>query len=56
MAKLAKNCYYDKNGEKKINCYLINIPKKVVKQSGINPEAQLKIYANNGKIIIEKSN
>ena len=53
MAKLIKNCYYGKNGEKKINCYFVNIPKEVVKQAGINPEAQLKIYADNGKIIIE---
>ena len=56
MTKLAKNYYYDKNGERKINCYLINIPKKIVKLTDIKDTDNVKVYAQENKIIIEKSN
>lgn len=54
MPKLTKNYYYGKNGERKINCYLINISKDVVQKATIKDDEELKIYAKDGKIIIEK--
>lgn len=54
MPKLAKNCYYSKSGEKRVNCYLLNISKEIVKQANINDNEQLKIYVKDNKIIIEK--
>ena len=55
MPKLAKNYYYNSKGEKKLNCYLLNIPKEIVKQTGISESDQVKIKAKDGRIIIEKA-
>lgn len=54
MAKLNKQLYTTSKGEKKTNCYTANIPKRVVKSSGISDYDEIKIYAEEGKIIIEK--
>lgn len=53
MAKLGKNSYTTAKGERKINCYLVNIPKEVVNKTDLS-DKELKIYAENGKIIIDK--
>lgn len=55
MPKLAKNMYQTKNGESRVNCYMANIPKEVVKQTDILDGDEIKIYAEKNKIIIEKS-
>ena len=54
LGHLAKNTYI-KNGERKLNCYLVNIPKRVVFHSGIKDTDELKVYTKDGKIIIEKA-
>lgn len=54
MPKLAKNYYYGKNGERKVNCYLVNISKEVVKSTNIGEDDHITIYAKDNKIIIEK--
>ena len=55
MAKLAKQMYYSvSKGEKKINCYKLNIPKAIVKQTDLKDGDELKITAKDNKIIIEK--
>ena len=55
MPKLAKNMYRSvKTGEKRLNCYIINIPKEIVNQTDLENK-DLKITAENNKIIIEKS-
>jgi hypothetical protein len=51
--KLVKSCYYDKNGEKKVNTFLINIPKAVVCETNLE-DKQLKVYTQDNKIIIEQ--
>lgn len=51
--KLVKSCYYDKNGEKKVNTFLINLPKVVVYESKLE-DKQLKVYTKDNKIIIEE--
>lgn len=51
--KLVKSCYYDKNGEKKVNTFLINIPKSVVYETKLE-DKQLKVYTKDNKIIIEE--
>ena len=53
MPKLAKNMYTTAKGERKINCYVVNIPKEVVEKTNLN-DADLKISSKNSKIIIEK--
>lgn len=54
MPKLAKQMYYNAKGEKKINCYNLNIPKSIVSQTDIKDNDNVKIYVENKKIIIEK--
>lgn len=53
MPKFNKMYYYTSKGEKKLNCYTIAIPKELVEQAKLE-EIDLKITANNDKIIIEK--
>lgn len=53
MAKLGKNNYITAKGERKINCYVLNIPKEVVNKTDL-ADKELMIYAENGKIIIDK--
>ena len=54
MTKLAKNSYINAKGEKKLNCYSVAIPKKVVNETEINDNDEIIVYADNGKIVIEK--
>lgn len=54
MPKLAKNYYYDKNGQRKVNCYLLNISKKILNKTNIAEDDNIKIQAINNKIVIEK--
>lgn len=56
MAKLTKQMYYKANGEKKVNCYKVAISKELVKKANIKDDDNIKIYANDNKIIIEKEN
>lgn len=51
--KLVKSNYYGKNGEKKVNTFLINIPKSVVYEANLE-DKQLKVYTKDNKIIIEE--
>ena len=54
MPKLAKNCYYNRKGEKKINCYVCNIPKEIVNKTNIG-DNEIKVSAKDNKIIIERA-
>lgn len=54
MAKLTKQYYYNKEHEKKVNCYHINLSKEIVKESMINEDDELVIYSDYDRIIIEK--
>lgn len=56
MARLTKQYYFSQKGERKINCYKINVSKELLKQTDIKEDDQIKIYAKNNKIIIEKCN
>lgn len=53
MPKLGKLYYITTKGEKKLNCYSANIPKIVVEQTDIK-DNNIKVYAKNNKIIIER--
>lgn len=53
MPKLSKLYYITSKGERKINCYNVQIPKKVVEQTNIQ-DNNIKIYAEDNKIIIER--
>lgn len=55
MPKLAKNYYRTAKGEKKLNCYLIHIPKEIVKKTNISENDDVKVYEKNKKIIIERA-
>jgi len=54
MARLNKQYYYTKNGEKKINCYHITITKNQLIDAEIDSEKEIKISIKNKKIIIEQ--
>ena len=54
MAKLVKMKYRTVSGDLKINSYYAPISKKVVAASGIDTEKEIKVKAENGKIIIEQ--
>lgn len=52
--KLVKMCYVTLKGEKKINTYNANIPKKIVQESGIDDNKELIAIAEKNKIIIKE--
>lgn len=54
MSKLAKQYYYSSNGERKINCYKINLSKELVNKANIKDDDEIKVYVKDNKIIIEK--
>ena len=54
MAKLIKNKYRKMNGEIGICSYMVSIPKSVVEEAGFKEDTKVKVYAKEGKIIIEK--
>lgn len=54
MAKLAKMKYKTMGGDVKINTYNATISKKIVAESGLDPEKEITVRAENGKIIIEQ--
>lgn len=53
MPKLSKLYYMTSKGERKINCYNVQIPRKIVEQTNIQ-DNNIKVYAENNKIIIER--
>lgn len=54
MAKLAKMKYKTLGGDIKINTYNATISKKIVAESGLDPEKEITVRAETGKIIIEQ--
>mgnify|MGYP003420285485 CR=1 FL=1 len=53
MPKLAKNMYRSvKTGEKKLNCYMVHIPKEIVKNTNITESSEIKVYSKDNKIIM----
>lgn len=53
MPKLAKQKYTTAKGERKLNCYVINIPKEIVNKTDL-ADKEIKISSKDNKIIIEK--
>ena len=54
MPKLVKNYYYGKNGEKKLNGYLIHLSKEEVQQANIDDTKEIEKYVKDNKIIIKE--
>lgn len=54
MAKLAKMKYKTLGGDIKINTYNATISKKIVAESGLDPDKEITVRAETGKIIIEQ--
>lgn len=54
MAKLVKMRYKTIGGDIKINTYNATISKKIVMESGLDPEKEITVRAETGKIIIEQ--
>lgn len=54
MTKLLQINYYNKKGEKKINCYSVYLTKQIVEQAKIEKQDTLNIYVEKERIIIEK--
>lgn len=53
MAKLIKMKYRTLRGDIKINSYNASISKKIIKESGIDPEKEIIVKAEKNRIIIE---
>lgn len=54
MAKLVKMKYKTLGGDIKINSYNAAISKKIVAESGLDPEKEITVKTEKGKIIIEQ--
>ena len=54
MAKLIKMKQRTVGGDLKINSYNATISKKIVVASGLDPEKEITVKAEKGKIIIEQ--
>ena len=54
MAKLIKMKYRTLGGDIKTNSYNASISKKIIKESGLDPEKEITVKAEKGKIIIEQ--
>lgn len=54
MAKMIKQKYRTLGGDVKLNCYYITVPKKVVEESGLNPDREIIVKAENNKIVVEQ--
>ena len=54
MAKLVKMRYKTLGGDIKVNTYNATISKKIVMESGLDPEKEITVRAETGKIIIEQ--
>ena len=54
MQKLQKQYYYNKNGERKLNCYKVNLSRDIIKKAKITEYDTLNIFVLDDKIIIEK--
>ena len=54
MAKLVKMKYRTVGGDLKINSYNATISKKIVAESGLDPEKEITVKEEKEKIIIEQ--
>lgn len=54
MAKLVKMKYKTLGGDIKINTYNATISKNIVAESGLDPDKEITVKAEKGKIIIEQ--
>lgn len=52
--KLIRINYMTSTGEKKLNSYNVNIPRKIVEESGINDKKKLVAIAKDKEIIIKE--
>jgi len=52
--KLVQQKYVNASGEKKVNCYKINISKRYLEQAGIKENDDLEIHVHGNKLIIMK--
>ena len=53
--KMSKLYYHTGAGEKKLNCYSLQIPKKAITEAGIDADKPVIIYTKDNKIIIEEA-
>lgn len=54
MSKLAKQYYLNAKGEKKVNCYKLNLSKQLVDKTDLENK-EIKISTKDNKIIIERA-
>lgn len=52
--KLVAQKYLNASGEKKVNCYKLNISKKHLQDAGINEDDDLEVYVEGNKIVVIK--
>jgi hypothetical protein len=54
MPKLAKQYYLNAKGERKVNCYKVNISKQIIDKTNLE-DKEIKITIKDNKIIIERA-
>lgn len=52
MAKLVKQKFTNAKGERKIYSYLIPVSKTLIEESKIDPDKEINIKLENGKLVI----
>lgn len=52
MAKIVKQKYTKCDGSKEVYSYLVPIKKILIEEAGINPDKDIKVEVQKGKIII----
>lgn len=55
MAKFTPMYYYTSKKEKKLNCYMIPVPKNIVEEAQLTG-CNIQIKVENKKIVLEKKN
>lgn len=54
IVKLIKQKYYGRKGEEKTCCYHVNLSKSIIQEANFEQVENVKIYVQDGKIVIEK--
>lgn len=55
MPKLRPQLYKRADGSTALNCFNLSIKKTIAANAGFTPEDELRVIAENGRIIVEKA-
>lgn len=55
MAKLVRSYWKTKDGEKKLNCYLVAVPKAIIEKTIKDGSADIEVVADGDRVIIKRA-